>query len=88
MAGVSRRAFLVSGATFFAAPLGAEAQQIGRPYRIGTLSVSPVDRASHYIVAFEERRLESWDTSRVPTSRMSIGLPKGDWSGFRTWPGS
>ena len=40
-----------------AAPL-AEAQQPGKTYRIGTLTVSPVERASHFISAFEERLRE------------------------------
>src|SRR5437899_1464188 len=40
------------------APLAAEAQQAGKAYRIGTLTVSPADRAAHFIVAFEERLKE------------------------------
>jgi len=37
-----------------AAPLAAEAQQTGKLYRIGTISISPQDRAGHVIKAFEE----------------------------------
>ena len=39
-------------------PLGltnsADAQQAGKVYRIGTLTVSPAERASHLLTAFEE----------------------------------
>jgi ABC-type uncharacterized transport system substrate-binding protein len=39
-------------------PLVAGAQQPGKTYRIGTLTVSPAERASHFISAFEERLRE------------------------------
>ena len=37
-----------------AAPLAVDAQQPGKVYRIGTLTVSPAERASHFIKALEE----------------------------------
>ena len=53
---VTRRTFVGTLAgSLLAAALAAEAQQSGRVYRIGTLTVSPADRASHFIKAFEER---------------------------------
>jgi len=52
---MERRTFmaLVSGG-LLAAPLAAEAQRSGKVYRIGTLTVSPAERASHFITALEE----------------------------------
>jgi putative tryptophan/tyrosine transport system substrate-binding protein len=38
---MDRRAFLAGAATFFAAPLAAEAQPAGKVWRIGWLSISP-----------------------------------------------
>jgi ABC-type uncharacterized transport system substrate-binding protein len=53
---MDRRTFISSVTLgLFTAPLAAEAQQAGKVYRIGTLTVSPADRASHFIKAFEER---------------------------------
>src|SRR5262245_1937573 len=49
-----RRFVLTSLAGAFAAPRGVEAQPVGRIARIGTLTTSPAERASHYILAFEE----------------------------------
>jgi putative ABC transport system substrate-binding protein len=55
---VNRRTFLC-GLTLgtLSAPLAAEAQ-VGKAYRIGTLTVSPRDRAAHFIAAFEEQLKE------------------------------
>jgi hypothetical protein len=46
------------GATPLAGLLATGAQQAGKAYRIGTLTVSPAERASHFIMAFEERLRE------------------------------
>src|SRR5262249_25830564 len=52
---ISRRAFVTSLAGgLLAAPLPVEGQQAGKVYRIGTISISPQDRAGHVIKAFEE----------------------------------
>jgi putative ABC transport system substrate-binding protein len=52
---MDRRAFLgAMGGGLLAAPLAGEAQQAGKVYRIGTISISPQDRAGHVIKAFEE----------------------------------
>ena len=52
---IDRRTFLAgTGAVLLAAPLAAEAQQAGKVWRIGTISISPQDRAGHVIKAFEE----------------------------------
>jgi len=51
---ISRRAFVGSlTGGLLAAPLTAETQQAGKVYRIGTISISPQDRAGHVIKAFE-----------------------------------
>jgi putative tryptophan/tyrosine transport system substrate-binding protein len=52
---IDRRTFLGALAGgLVAAPLAAEGQQAGKVYRIGTISISPQDRAGHVIKAFEE----------------------------------
>jgi len=51
---IERRTFLAgTGAVLLAAPLAAETQSAGKVYRIGTISISPQDRAGHVI---KERR--------------------------------
>jgi hypothetical protein len=55
---VDRRSFMVGMGALVASPPAVEAQQVGKAYRIGTLTVSPADRAAHFIVAFEERLRE------------------------------
>jgi putative ABC transport system substrate-binding protein len=54
---MDRRRFLLTSlaGALVVAPLPAEAQPAGKVYRIGTLTVSPADRALHFIMAFEER---------------------------------
>jgi putative tryptophan/tyrosine transport system substrate-binding protein len=49
-----RRFLLTSLAGVLAAPSAAGAQQPGKLYRIGTISISPQDRAGHVIKAFVE----------------------------------
>jgi len=52
---MKRRTFLESLAGgLIVAPLAAEAQREAKAYRVGTLTVSPAERASHFIVALEE----------------------------------
>ena len=51
---MDRRAFIAGLGAVLAARRAAGAQPAAKAYRIGTLTVSPADRASHYIVAFEE----------------------------------
>src|SRR5262249_28309328 len=52
---MDRRAFIIGSLALVAAPSAAEGQQAGKTYRIGTLTVSPAERASHFISAFEEQ---------------------------------
>ena len=43
---IERRTFVAgAGAVLLAAPLGAEAQHAGRAYRVGVLTVAPLDAA-------------------------------------------
>jgi putative ABC transport system substrate-binding protein len=52
---MNRRAFACALAmVIVSAPLAAEAQPAGKVWRIGTLTVSPAERASHFIKALEE----------------------------------
>jgi putative ABC transport system substrate-binding protein len=55
---MDRRTFFFGLTGTLAAPLAVKAQPAGKAYRIGTLTTSPADRASHFIVAFEERLRE------------------------------
>jgi ABC-type uncharacterized transport system substrate-binding protein len=52
---MKRRQFItLLGGAVFAWPLAARGQQAGKVYRIGTITVSPAERASHLIMALEE----------------------------------
>ena len=50
---IDRRQLLIAMTSVVVAPLAAGAQA-GRTYRIGTLTVSPADRSSHFLAALEE----------------------------------
>jgi len=49
---------LVCALTLLLSPTVAGSQQSAKVYRIGTLTVSPADRAHHFLIAFEERLRE------------------------------
>jgi len=50
---MSRRAFMTGALAFLAAPLGAEAQQAGRVYRIGFLTAG-IEAAGPLLAAFRQ----------------------------------
>ena len=54
MSQLRRRQFLITTGALFVAPLGVQAQQSGRVYRIGWLGVSPRLAVGHLIAAFEQ----------------------------------
>jgi putative ABC transport system substrate-binding protein len=51
---IGRRAFIVGGIGAFTAPIAAEAQQAGRPWRIGYLSVVSVETDKSWVAAFRD----------------------------------
>jgi len=52
---IDRRTFLAgTGAVVLAAPSLIEAQQAGKAYRVGVLTVAPLDSAMHLLRHFDE----------------------------------
>ena len=52
---IDRRTFLAgTGAVLLVAPLAAEAQQVGKVWRIGVLTVAPLDSAMPLLRHFDE----------------------------------
>ena len=54
MSQVRRRQFLIAAGALYVAPLGGQAQQPGKIYRIGWLGTAPLRTIEHLIAAFEQ----------------------------------
>lgn len=54
MSQVRRRRFLITAGALLVAPLGVQAQQPGKIYRIGYLGTAPRHAVEHFIAAFEQ----------------------------------